>query len=84
MIARIVNNLLADLVDISLNIHGTRALQTLIEKLAKEVLKDHDQLKGDYKLISQSLSHNIMMQIISSLNKEVVELIMDMHGNHVI
>ena len=61
ILAALVNQLLIDLVDISLNVHGTRALQTLIEKLAQEVIKDHERLNADQNLIAQSLSHNIMM-----------------------
>ena len=47
ILAIIVSKLQADLVEISLNIHGTRALQTLIEKIAKQVLLDHEKFNGD-------------------------------------
>jgi len=61
-------------VDISLNIHGTRAIQTLIDRLAKYILSDPQN----------SLNHFNLMQVIGALNTEIVELTMDMHGNHVI
>ena len=66
--------MLPGLVDVSLNIHGTRAVQTLIEKVAGNVLSG---------TIGQ-LGHLTLMQVIGALNTEVVELTMDMHGNHVI
>lgn len=59
--------------DVSLNIHGTRAVQTLIDKVAAHVLCG-----------GGILAHNTLVQVITSLNREVVELTMDMHGNHVI
>ena len=71
---KIVMSTLGQIVDISLNIHGTRAIQTLIDRLAKYIHQDS----------SNSLNHYNLMQVIGALNTEIVELTMDMHGNHVI
>ena len=69
----VVAQILPRLVDVSLNIHGTRAVQTLIDKVAANVLCGGGML-----------AHNTLVQVIAALNREVVELTMDMHGNHVI
>ena len=78
-ISTIVNQILDNIVDISLNLHGTRAVQTLIDRLALNVI--NDQKNGR---IVNTLSHTTLMMVIQALNEEVVELTMDMHGNHVI
>lgn len=57
-----------------MNIHGTRAVQTLIDKVAGNVMTG----------AAGPLGHSTLMQVIGALNHEVVELTMDMHGNHVI
>lgn len=38
---QIVDSVISQIVDISLNIHGTRAVQTLIDKLARSVMRDN-------------------------------------------
>lgn len=75
----IVDNIISQLVEISLNIHGTRAVQTLVDKLARNAIKD----SADKNVVSMT-NHYTLMNVISALNEEVVQLTMDMHGNHVI
>ena len=41
----IINQILDRIVDISLSVHGTRAVQTLIERLANNVLEDQKYQK---------------------------------------
>lgn len=78
----IINQILDRLVGISLNVHGTRAVQTLIEKLAFNVLEDH---KNSQEVKSGAfLNHSNLMKVIGALDKEIVDLTMDMHGNHVV
>ena len=55
--------------------HGTRAIQTFIEKLAQNVLAS----PGD-----NQLHHDSLMRVITQLQSDIVELTMDMHSNHVI
>jgi len=62
-----------------LNIHGTRAVQTLIDRLARNAIKDNANQSA-----APSLNHLTLMSVISALNQEVVQLTMNMHGNHVI
>jgi hypothetical protein len=71
---KIVMSTVGQIVDISLNIHGTRAIQTLIDRLARFAIEDS----------SNAMHHFNLMQVIRALNTEIVELTMDMHGNHVI
>jgi len=66
-------------VDISLNIHGTRAVQTLIDRLARITIEEK---KG--QSVPSSECHMTLMRVISALNQEAVQLTMNMHGNHVI
>jgi hypothetical protein len=68
------------LVYISLNLHGTRAVQTLVDRLAVKVIED---LLLDQS-IEKSINHHTLNQVISALQADIVELTMDMHGNHVI
>jgi hypothetical protein len=68
------------LVYISLNLHGTRAVQTLVDRLAVKVIED---LQLDQS-IEKSINHHTLNQVISALQTDIVELTMDMHGNHVI
>lgn len=65
--------------DISLNIHGTRAVQTLIDRLARITIEEN---KG--QSVPSSECHMTLMRVISALNQEAVQLTMNMHGNHVI
>ena len=58
----IVNSLQQSIVDVSLNIHGTRVVQSLIEKLAKMIIAEG----------RQSLNHFTLMNMIQGLNAEVV------------
>lgn len=51
-LALIVESMIAQIVDISLNIHGTRAVQTLIDKLARSTITEN---KG--QAVPSSLSH---------------------------
>ena len=46
---RIVMASLTHLVDISLNIHGTRAVQTLIDKMARNVIEDNGPNPTQFK-----------------------------------
>nr|CAG8486305.1 4738_t:CDS:2 [Entrophospora candida] len=64
----------SDLVNISLNVHGTRAVQKIIELVTEN---KHDYAKYIYK--TQQIC-----TLIQSLNSDVVTLIQDLNGNHVI
>jgi hypothetical protein len=50
-LSKIVMSTVGQIVDISLNIHGTRAIQTLIDKLARCILKDPSNAVNHYNLI---------------------------------
>lgn len=98
---KIVNQIIYDLVPISLNIHGTRVIQILIERLAQGIL---DGIKGQLSVIQKAkdkeapfeempgfvftethaLHHKVLTQVIEALSIQVVDLTIDMHGNHVI
>lgn len=75
----IVNRIMTNMVDISFNLHGTRAIQTLVDRLALRIVDD--QKAG---LINDGINHKTLNNVIQALNQNVVELTMDMHGNHVI
>lgn len=97
----LVNQISYDIVGISLNIHGTRVIQILIERLSQGIL---DGIESQTKVIKQSKDNkipfekmdgfkfsslhktydSILKKIISCLNMQVVDLTIDMHGNHVI
>ena len=59
----IVSSVITQLVEISLNIHGTRAVQTLIDKLARNAIKDNANQSA-----APSLNHLTLMSVISALN----------------
>lgn len=75
----IVNRIIGNIVEISLNLHGTRAIQTLVDRLALRIVEDHKN-----GVTNQGINHCTLSQVIHALNQSVVELTMDMHGNHVI
>ena len=56
------------LVDISTNVHGTRAVQTLIEVLSKNTKK----------------TEQLLLSIIQYLRPQIRDLSLNAHGNHVI
>lgn len=82
----IINQFSEQLVFISLNVHGTRAIQTLIEKLAANIVSDQSLLYDESNQTKsvRFLNHCNLMSVINMLNSQIVELTMNMHGNHVL
>lgn len=97
----LVNQISYDLVPISLNIHGTRVIQILIERLslgildgihsnirvierAKDKKAPFEQMEGFKFSPLHTLYDKLLRKVISCLNTQVVDLTIDMHGNHVI
>ena len=64
----IIGTILPTITEISTNIHGTRAIQFLVQVLFKLL----PQLEDD------------LMTIIQELNFNIRQLSLDVHGNHVI
>ena len=103
---KIVETIQYDLVTVSLNIHGTRVIQILIERLSRGILdniqrNEHlilqaetssscnecipfEQIKGFQFSQEHTRNHAVLLRVIDCLNQSVIDLIMDMHGNHVI
>jgi hypothetical protein len=59
----IVNRILGNLVEISLNLHGTRAIQTLVDRLALRILDD--QKNG---IMNEGINHKTLTTVIQALN----------------
>lgn len=67
---------------VCLNVHGTRAVQTLIEKLAHNA-QEELRLKNQAPSVRFANQFNLN-KVISTLNEHIVDLTMNMHGNHVL
>lgn len=67
-LSAIVDSILDSINQIVINVHGTRSVQALIETLNKNIYKFEEEI----------------MQIINELNKNIKELTLDVHSNHVI
>ena len=82
ILSAIINQINEQLVFISLNVHGTRSIQTLIEKLACNINHDlkSEEVSDDVKFIN----HCNLTKVINALNSQIVDLTMNMHGNHVL
>jgi response regulator of citrate/malate metabolism len=59
----VVNRILGNVVEISLNLHGTRAIQTLVDRLALRILDD--QKNG---IFNEGINHRTLSSIIQALN----------------
>jgi len=64
----VVDNILDSISQVVINVHGTRSVQALIETLNKKL----------------SVFEGEIMRIINQLNKEIKDLILNVHANHVI
>lgn len=58
-IEMIVNRIITNVVEISLNLHGTRAIQTLVDRLALRIVDD--QKNGQ---INDGINHKTLTQVI--------------------
>jgi len=67
-IRKVVNCILPQIVEISMDNHGTRVIQTLIETLARDHLSLHAEIG----------------QIINELSQSIYEMSVHANGNHVI
>jgi len=76
----IISTISNQLVFISLNVHGTRAVQTLIEKLAHNVNSQTAETSQNERM----LNHCNLVSVINALDSQIVDLTMNMHGNHVL
>lgn len=76
---RIVEQVSQDLVDISLNMHGTRAVQKMIEYITLPEQVCLTCCTYTSLLILQKINH-----VVVTLAPNVVTLIKDLNGNHVI
>lgn len=96
-----VDKICPTIITISLNLHGTRVIQLLIEKLSKGINEnissqasiiqrsqnpqdDFNKIKGFKYSESHNQSHKILIQLITSIQDQAQQLMMDMYGNHVI
>ncbi|KAF7306452.1 RNA-binding protein [Mycena indigotica] len=76
----ICDSVAQDLVNISLNMHGTRAVQKMID-----FLSSRRQASLDFRCLSADARYNAQIHsIIVALSLHVVVLIKDLNGNHVI
>ena len=77
-----------DLVNISLNMHGTRAVQKMIDFLSTRRQASHSKSTLIFELIEEQQTdqrYNAQIHsIILALSLHVVVLIKDLNGNHVI
>lgn len=78
----IINQINDQLVFMCLNVHGTRAVQTLVEKLAHNVMEELI-VKNQAPSLKFANSFNLN-KVIASLNEHIVDLTLNMHGNHVL
>ena len=76
----IAHSISQHLVSLSVDLHGTRVVQALIEKLAATIKQENMRAYEE----RCDVAHQSLNLIIQSLNTSVFELIMDMNGNHVI
>lgn len=67
-LTEIVNVVLPDLVQISTSVHGTRAVQSLVEVIGEQL----------------PVTENLLLRLIAQLKHDVKQLSMSAHGNHVI
>ena len=61
--------------------HGTRTIQSLITKISANIL---EQIIANDSDLEKSPAHLALRSMIEHMESEVVDLIMDMHGNHVV